>query len=88
MEQKLEQQTHRQQSDLVVIQKQIEAIQVQQLKQDEQITEAKGNIVDVRAWQTTMGQKFIETQSTLTVIHLIFRPPLISILLCKSFKSN
>jgi hypothetical protein len=87
MEQKLEQQTQRQQSDLLVVQKEIEAIQVQQLKQGEQILEANGNIADVRSWQTNMGQKFIESQTTLSVINYMLAT-LVSIFQCTRLRTE
>lgn len=58
----MDQQNKRQQSDLLVVQRQIQGLQLQQLKQEELITEANGEIADVRSWQTNMGQKLVDGQ--------------------------
>lgn len=60
--QALDQQSQRQENDVLVIQRQIEGIKLQQVKLGENVVEANENIGDLRSWQTNMGQKLVNGQ--------------------------
>jgi len=66
MKEQMDKENGRRDGDLAAVGKELETLRLKQLRQDEQLSEAKANIEDLRSWQVKMGQKIIDNKSTTT----------------------
>ncbi|CAL8143625.1 unnamed protein product [Orchesella dallaii] len=66
MKEQMDKENGRRDGDLAAVGKEMETLRLKQLRQDEQLSEAKANIEDLRSWQVKMGQKLIDNKSTST----------------------
>lgn len=58
----VEKTAHLRDTNLVQTAKQVEMLRLGQMRQQEEINEAKGNIEDLRSWQVKMGNKLAQQQ--------------------------